>query len=166
MLVGVPGSGKSHWANDHDTDIDYLTYEDDYAHVLSTDDIISDIADLLDKTYTQIFDTAIGASQSAVNALITLKSISLRDIILDQTNLTVKSRMGKLDLLRNKEEYRKIAIYFDTPLEIIKDRLNQRNATGKIIGDKLLHRMLDSFEMPTLEEGFDEVRTVGYQYDA
>jgi gluconate kinase len=52
--------------------------------------------------------------------------------------------------------YEHIAVVFETPDRIeLKRRLDSR--PGKEIPDVVIEGMLASFEMPTAEEGFDEI---------
>jgi hypothetical protein len=75
------------------------------------------------------------------------------DIIWDQTSTTVASRVKKFKMLPN---YEHIAVVFETPDRIeLKRRLDSR--PGKEIPDVVIEGMLASFEMPTREEGFNEI---------
>lgn len=150
MCVGLVGSGKSTYSTSTFPEHAYL----------SSDGIIEFVADKLGKTYNAVFDDIIGPAQKYVDAQLELASLALENIVLDQTNLTKKSRNRKLKLLKNGDKYKKIAIYFDTPENIINLRLQKRNKSGKIISKSLLKRMTASFEMPTLDEGFDEIKVI------
>jgi predicted kinase len=79
------------------------------------------------------------------------------DIIWDQTSTTVESRARKFRML---PDYRAIAVVFPTPdATELAARLAGR--PGKIIPDHVVSNMIDQFEQPTLEEGFDEIWTAG-----
>ena len=78
------------------------------------------------------------------------------NIIWDQTNLNIKSRNKKLQLL---DGYYKIAIVFAQPSNYeLQRRLESR--PGKNIPFYIINSMIDSYEEPTLEEGFDEITKV------
>jgi predicted kinase len=74
------------------------------------------------------------------------------DILWDQTNLTKKSRKGKL--LQVPPHYTKVAVFFSIPnLEELQRRLDSR--AGKTIPRHVVADMIKSLEEPSLEEGFD-----------
>jgi len=155
MLVGVPGSGKSTLADDNQLIINGKYGVDT---LLSSDNIIQDAADNLGKTYSGVFNDVIKAATDFVETMIYLVSYSKQNFIIDSTNLTVKSRARKLNLMQNKAEYNKIAIVFPTPdVEELRKRLDGRE--GKIINPTLAKEMQDKFVYPTLEEGFDMIYT-------
>jgi predicted kinase len=71
----------------------------------------------------------------------------------DQTNTSRKSRAKKLLQL---SEYNKIAVFFETPPDVVLDkRLASR--PGKEIPDYVMRTMKENLEYPTLEEGFDVI---------
>jgi predicted kinase len=76
-----------------------------------------------------------------------------KSIIWDQTNITRKQRKEKLKHIPS--HYKKTAVYFVIPLETALKRNTQR--PGKVIPPEVLDNMLKDYELPTLEEGFDQV---------
>lgn len=156
MLVGLPGAGKTTWA---------MRNLPPNSLYLSTDSIIEDMAANLGKTYNDVFKDIINPAQRVVDGELYLHSYPGKtNICLDQTNLSPKSRKRKLDLIAHKG-YKKIAVYFDTPTEVIEKRLELRNLTGKIITKKLLEDLRATFVRPSLDEGFDEIKPVFYLGD-
>jgi predicted kinase len=145
VLVGVPGSGKSTWIADQ-------LWAKDCVYI-SSDQLIEEEAARQGKTYNDVFDEYI---KTAI-ALMMEQAIAARDagkdIIWDQTSVSVKSRRKKFLVL---PDYEHIAIVFDTPKE---DELRQRlsNRPGKNIPWEVVSSMINNFEMPTKEEGFKEV---------
>ena len=78
-----------------------------------------------------------------------------RNIIIDQTNLTVKSRAKKLNKL--SEEYKKIGIVFVVTADELERRLNERAAEGgKSIPQHVLDNMIGYYVPPSRSE-FDEI---------
>jgi gluconate kinase len=79
-----------------------------------------------------------------------------RDIIWDQTSTTVKSRLKKFNML---PDYEHIAVVFRTPehTELMRRLMNR---PGKEIPDHVIASMIASWEEPTLDEGFTEIRVV------
>jgi predicted kinase len=145
MLVGVPGSGKSTWiSNQH--------WAKNCVH-LSTDKFIDEYAASVSKTYNEVFTDYIKTATHMLNKQAITTNVAESDVIWDQTNLTVKSRANKLKIFRC---YKKTAVVFATPdsHELAK-RLASR--PGKSISDAVMASMTSIFQMPTTEEGFDEI---------
>jgi len=150
MMVGLPGSGKSTYA------LDYFPY-----HVyVSSDTIIEGVASAMNKSYTEIFNDVIDAANLMAQAELSLASFAGENIVIDRTNLTKKSRAKNLSLLKYSVPYKTTAIVMDVPLELLKLRLTKRNESGKIIPDEVMETFVSSFEMPTLDEGFDEIKVI------
>ncbi len=150
QLVGLPGSGKSSYAE--------ATFP--YHAIISNDQIIQAIADNMDKPFMEVYPHVAEASNKICHADIIVLSYSGENLVIDRTNMTVASRAQNFKLLYKPELYKKTAIYFDTPKELIKLRLAKRNSSGKVIADEMLEQFEARFQMPTQEEGFDEVITI------
>jgi predicted kinase len=149
MLVGVPGSGKSTWIRSQAFGSD--------VHVASTDDIIERIAASQGKTYTQVFQQAVKPATREMNQAIAAAFSKEQDVVWDQTNVTAKARAKKLEQV--PDSYRKVALFFPTPeAKELQRRLASR--PGKIIPPNVMLAMSSTLEMPTVDEGFDEVIVV------
>lgn len=148
MLIGVPGAGKSTW-------IKTQTLTDD-AIILSTDNFIEDKAAGEGKTYSEAFSEHIYDATAQLDEDLEYAMQHGKDIIWDQTNLTVKGRRMKLQMVM--PSYDKIAVVFETP-EDIADRLKKREDTGKVIPINVFNSMVLSYEPPTRFEGFDKIIT-------
>ena len=145
MLVGVPASGKSTWIKNQDWALG-LT-------VVSTDAFVEDYARAQGKTYSAVFEDYMPqAVDLMVEQVVRARELG-HTIIWDQTSTTVASRKRKFNMLPH---YYHIAVVFNTPP---RTELNKRLASrpGKEIPDTVLEEMLASFEMPTEEEGFNEI---------
>ena len=150
MLVGLPGSGKSTWLKNYVTN-DFVT--------LSTDDIIEEIAKSRGLTYSDVWSESIKGATKLMEQRFVEAIAEGRNIVWDQTNCTSKKR--KTVLAKVPNSYIKVAVVFDTPLDVIKTRLVERAlATGKHIPQSVLLNMYNTFEMPTLDEGFDSIRII------
>ena len=147
MLVGPPGSGKSTWR-------DHMRPSD--AIVVSTDDVVERWGAERGLNYTQAFrsiDFKV-AEREAMTAFATGLA-ERRDIVVDRTNMTLKSRARFLAQV--PRDYRKIAVVFDVPADELRARLAQRAAaTGKTIPAAVVTDMLAKYEPPTADE-FDEI---------
>ena len=132
FMIGTPCSGKS-------TYIDNILSD---CEIISTDDIIEQIAKENNSTYSEMFEKF----KNAVS--------ENKDIVIDRTNMTVKSRKRFLSNLT--KNYTKYAISFDVSKETIMERNDKRfKETGKHIPENVIDSMIKSFQQPTKEEGFD-----------
>jgi predicted kinase len=148
MLSGIPTSGKStyvkrllkipYWSN---------------AVVLSTDDYIEKEAQRLNLTYNEIFDDVISDATRELELQLNMAKDKGKDIIFDQTNLTVKTRKKKLAKIPSY--YRRTIVYFQISLEEALERNKHRE--GKFIPESILKRMHHQFEIPTSQEDFDYI---------
>jgi predicted kinase len=151
MLCGIPTSGKS-------TYVEKLKKLDHWkdAVVLSTDSYIEKEAKRMGLTYNQIFDDAIGDATRELELQLNMAKDKGKNLIWDQTNLSVKSRRKKL--LKIPSFYARGVIYFEVSLEEALERNKHRE--GKFIPESILKRMYHQFEIPTRNEDFDYVECV------
>jgi predicted kinase len=148
LLIGVPGSGKSTWLSKQDLS---------NAVVLSTDNYVEHFAKLNNKTYTEIFKSVIGEATRLMHEDLRQAIRDRKDIYWDQTNLTAKTRAGKLAQIPGT--YEKVAVYFPTPSDAeLARRLAAR--PGKTIPANVVLGMKSQLEPPTLAEGFDDITVV------
>lgn len=147
ILVGLPGAGKTTWRAAHAAD----------AAVISTDDLIDDFAAHLGITYSDAFRQAdLKAFERQALADFVEAIRNRQDIIVDRTNLSLKSRARFLPQL--PAEYEKRAIIFDPPEDVLHERLATRaEQTGKFIPEHVIDAMRKSYQAPSAEEGFDAV---------
>lgn len=146
VLIGMPGVGKSTWLEQNNK----LG-----TTIVSSDAFIEAYAHQVGKTYTEVFPTKIQwATQQAQNLFHQLVMMG-KNIIVDRTNMTVKSRAPWL----TPKNYRKVAIVFHTPHEEEHTR-RLASRTGKVIPPHVLDIMKKSYQPPTKEEGFDEIHEI------
>jgi predicted kinase len=109
-------------------------------------------------TYNEGFKDLISFADKVMWRHITLAHMRQEDYVIDRTNLTAKSRakfIQKLKLHRYEIE----CVVFPTPEpEEWKRRLDSR--PGKTIPQEVLDRMVDSYEMPLMSEGFTKITYV------
>ena len=147
VLVGVPGSGKSTWIASQNWALG-LT-------VVSTDNFVEDYAKKQGKTYSEVFDEYMPTAVDLMSKVVVHAREHGHDIIWDQTSTTVKSRARKFRML---PEYYAIAVVFRTPpRDELDRRLQSRYGSGKIIPQAVVDNMIDNWQEPTLEEGFQEI---------
>jgi predicted kinase len=150
MLIGVPGSGKSTWVANQNFDWNKTM-------VISSDAIIDRRAAEQGKTYSDVFQTEIKSATAEMNQNLRDAISNSMDIVWDQTNLTAKSRQGKLAQI--PQNYQKVAVFFPTPIE---KELQRRLASrpGKTIPQNIVIGMMSQLQKPSETEGFDEIITV------
>lgn len=149
ILVGVPASGKSTWLIKNRTK---------GAWIVSTDNIINGLADEYGFTYDQIFKETIRFADMAMVARMMFAAQEGYDLYIDRTNMSARSRKQFIDKLK-KYGYEFECVVFQTPEpEEWKRRLDSR--PGKTIPQEVLDRMVDSYEMPLMSEGFTKITYV------
>jgi predicted kinase len=145
MLVGVPGSGKSTWVKNQD-------WAKDCAYI-STDKYVEEWAEIVGKTYAEVFQEYMPVAVARMAGAVNGARDAGKDIIWDQTSTTIATRAKKIRML---PDYYAIAVVFPTPeSEELQKRLASR--TGKVIPSKVLQSMIDGWEEPTEDEGFNEI---------
>eukprot|EP00746_Dinoflagellata_sp_MGD_P152594 gnl/MRDRNA2_/MRDRNA2_83772_c0_seq1.p1 gnl/MRDRNA2_/MRDRNA2_83772_c0~~gnl/MRDRNA2_/MRDRNA2_83772_c0_seq1.p1 ORF type:complete len:276 (+),score=36.25 gnl/MRDRNA2_/MRDRNA2_83772_c0_seq1:95-829(+) len=165
MMVGVPASGKSFWLKnwlglEKSYDDGETTRYDQYVF-LSSDFYVEKYAKEHNKSYSEVFEEAMKAG--AYKKMLEDRDYAIKeklDVYWDQTNLNVKVRTSRLSLF---DGYRKVAVVWEPPKaeqEVREWNCRLNNRGGKIIPTNRLNNMLADFEMPTTNEGFDEIIVV------
>jgi predicted kinase len=155
MLVGLPGSGKSTYSEKNLGPALQLARDFFY---YSTDYHIDRIAKDHGLTYDDVFEDNIKDATAVMNLFLAEAIKSKRDVIWDQTNLTVNSRRKKL--ARFPPEYRKVAIVFEVPEDVLNERLAGR--PGKTIPPHIISSMRNTYVAPTFDEGFNYIVIIPY----
>ena len=147
IMVGLPGSGKSTIAR-------LINCCNQYA-IMSLDDIIEDYARQANNTYSEVFEKYVALAAKRLENKIESAIIDGKDIIFDQTNLSIYSRHR---IIRELSNYTITAIVVTEQESVISDRLRIRGElTGKIIPDNVIAGMKSRFEFPSLSEGFNKI---------
>ena len=154
FLCGIPTSGKSTYVEK----LKSMKYWENSV-VLSTDNYIEAQAKRLGMTYNEVFQDCIDEATRQLELAFIMAKDKGKNIIWDQTNLSVKARKKKLAKLPSF--YPRGVIYFDISLEEALRR--NENREGKYIPKSVLKRMYHQFEVPTLEEGFDYYEKIDCQ---
>ena len=135
VMVGLPGSGKSTYAKTLGCPI--VSSDAVRAELYGDESIQGSAHEVFNIVHKRINDY-LHAGKSCVY---------------DATNLSIKNR----NPWPNIPECRKVAVVVDTPYA----QCLERNATRKRkVPENVIARMAKKFQMPTAEEGFDEVLIV------
>ena len=146
LLVGPTLSGKSTWIRNN-----YPTI-----NVISRDEIVMEVAGTRD--YNKAFETV---DQKLVDRVLaerlTGANLTKTSTIVDMTNMTVKRRAQTLRYF--DDSFYKIAVVFP----ILSDEqyqmrnIDRNSKENKWIPPSVIKSMIDSYQYPTLEEGFDNI---------
>lgn len=147
ILIGVPGCGKSTYAEE-------LAQKSEMsAYIVSSDEIRKYLYgnESCQSNPAKVFTLAHCVIKSQLRANY--------DVIFDATNIYKNNReqLIKEIMFEIDKPVRFVAIYFDTPVEtcIARQELRERKVPQKVI-----EKMARQIDKPTFEEGFDIIRTI------
>lgn len=146
ILCGVPGSGKSHWAN--------IEASKNNGIVISRDKIrfekLKDGEDYFSHE-KEVFKDYITALQKAI------KNNEYDNIYADATHLNFASRYKELKNLRIPQGVNVYCAYFSVPLETCLKRNAQRTGRAYVPEETIRDMKINTITIPTAEEGFNAV---------
>lgn len=157
MLIGLAGSGKSTWRN---------TFVKNFPNfqTFSTDDKIDAWGNDNNMNYSQAWkaisestDPEISMKHFEEEMFLGIKEAleQRKNVIIDRTNMSVKTRKKFLDMV--PKIYNRTAIVFNIPTDELQKRLKKREEeTGKSIPSFVLASMSKAYQEPTSEE-FDKI---------
>lgn len=159
VLVGPQGVGKSYWVESNLTDPYVVSYDNAVRAVAAANDVkYSDIAAGKSPQFRKDIEQA--ERQQVTNAV-----ASGKDVVVDKTNMSAKSRRNAFKVIRgNESDFEKIAVVFDFH-GMEKDVLRSVEMRADAERDKYISpddvlSTMRRFEMPTYEEGFDDIIVV------
>ena len=158
VMVGLPATGKSTRVESQREIYDAI---DTDVFVYSTDRYIEDAARHFGKTYNEMFEDNIKGATAAMEQLLSEAIEKGSDVIWDQTNLGVKKRKNIVNRMKQAGyRVRCVCIMPPEPSRISdqKDwKYRLENRPGKNIPNYVLTNMIESYTLPTADEGFDTI---------
>ena len=147
ILIGVPGSGKSTYAEE------LYQKSEKGIYIVSSDEIRKYLYgnESCQSNPSKVFTLAHCVIKSQLRANY--------DVIFDATNIYKNNReqLIKEILFEIDKPVRFVAIYFDTPIEECIKRQEYRN---RKVPQKVIEKMGRQIDKPIFEEGFDIIRTI------
>lgn len=142
LLVGVPGSGKTTYANN------YIKQNTNTIH-LSSDAIRKELYG----------DESIQGNPADVFSLMQKRAVEAlndgKDVLYDATNITRKDRACIIDIC---PKFAKIECHIIwAPIEVCIERDAKRERT---VGEEVINRMLKKFQAPFFDEGIYEIKII------
>lgn len=150
ILIGPPGCGKSSFLEKNIET--YREYE-----IISFDEILKFYQNIYDIPYNQCYQLFGKDCYKEMDKEIELCIERHSNFVLDFTNLTTISRKRNIEKMK-LAKYRITGIYFKWYHQMLVDRVAKREQeTGKYIPENVLEYMIKAYEIPSVEEGFDEL---------
>lgn len=144
LLSGIPTCGKSTFSKNE-------KYKD-YVKI-SSDDYIETILRNSSKSYLNILEENIFHAEDLMRKNF-LKAIrNKKNIIVDRLNISREERSEYLSAVPSS--YKKIGVSFQVSLDTALKRNLQRGR--KVIPERIIRNCFEYFELPTYDEGFDEI---------
>lgn len=145
VMCGLPGSGKSLWAQN------YIKYNSNTIIICK-----DKIREMISGRYVFSYETE-GFVKEIVEAIYQIESFlsGSVNVIIDETHITYKKRKRVLDYF--KYSTKKVCVYCSAQKGNLKRRMNDSRGYSTKEWNRVIENMKDSFEIPTLNEGFDEI---------
>lgn len=152
VLCGLPGSGKSTFVKTLKSEM-----PDDELVVIDTDSFIEAAAAQAGISYSEAFQRiSFKDAKRHMNETLATALSKGQNVILDQTNVSAKSRTGKMASVPG--HYTKVCVVVDVDEKVLWERLRAR--VGKQIPRSVVETMAKSWIPPSRTEGYAEVITV------
>lgn len=169
VLVGLPFSGKTTWANNYSSSSKQIISRDEILNTINRDTALRQYLFLEAKKIAEpVSQIYMSKEQNAWNDVVTAQYIkqvqekirlSPADVVIvDGTHLGVESRK----FILQDDGRKKIAAVFTTPKEICIERWKNGTVAGvrSTITEELIEKMDSLRIMPDKSEGFDEIQII------
>lgn len=158
VMVGLPGLGKSTLVESQRKVYERIDMD---VFVYSTDNILERIAQQLDKTYDEVFEKHVKSATAEADIDLAYAMKERQDIIWDQTNLGVGKRRKIINRMRQAGYQVRCECIVPPEAGWLDDQKawarRLRDRPGKTIPNHVLTNMIESFIVPSVEEGFDMI---------
>lgn len=157
MMVGLQGSGKSTYVKQQPKENNHIFSADSWRenYPEEKNDRIFEMYYGEINYYLDICDANSGINESP------------ESFYLDNTHCQFKARRTLFDHIKRWKKiyptlnFHVIALVMTTPYDICLQRIKERQEkTGKVIPEEVLKRYRDSFCMPIVEEGFEDIKLI------
>lgn len=142
LLVGIPGSGKTHYAKE------YVKYHGDVVH-FSSDSIRKELwgDEIIQGDNNEVFSLMQSRAVEALN--------NGQNVIWDSTNMTRKERAYIISACPKFVQIEAHIIWAS-----IEDCIRRDATRGRTVGKEVIDRMLKRFQAPYFEEGLDYIEII------
>lgn len=155
MMVGMPGSGKTHWARDHKLKNPSKRYD-----LLGTNSILNCMREPAGANHRELM---LQQATQCVSQLIKIAATKKRNYILDQANIYPSAQRHKMLCFHG---YQRKAVVVFPPNEVWRSRLIQRQEEeGIAVQETSLLKAKVSFTVPKQGEHLEEVMFVELNSD-
>ena len=146
FMVGLVASGKSTWAESNKEKLNAVIH--------SSDAIREEFGNINDQSKNElVFNT--------LHKRVKEDLMNGKNVIYDSTGLKRKNRLHLISNILKDVPCEKVCVLFATPYEIC-----QKNnaARDRKVPEHVLERMIKNFETPCLQEGWDNIQIVWWDY--
>lgn len=156
MLCGIPGCGKSTWAENNKDKLNAVVHSSDNVRI----ELLNDVND--QSKNEEVFKILHQRIKDDLRAG--------KNVIYDATSLNRRRRIHFLNNELKGIEYEKVCVLFATPWE---QCLARNFARDRQVPEEAMIRMYKNFETPYYTDGFDDIQivysdilgTYGFEYD-
>lgn len=145
FLCGVPGSGKSSWAEANKDKLDF--------EIHSSDAIRAELGDINDQSKNDLVF-------STLHKRVKRDLLDGKNVCYDSTGLKRKNRLHFIKQLKDIP-CEKICVLFATPIKICKANNNNRE---RKVPEEVIDRMIKNFEVPAYAEKWDKIQIVWWDW--
>ena len=139
VMVGIPGSGKSTYAEVNLSQSATIFSSDKLRGELLGDEGNQDNKDL-------IFSTLYSRARDCL--------LSGKDAVIDATNVNKFERARVLENFKDIDDLVKVAIFVNTPLE---ECISRNKNRSRVVPEKVIRDFYSRLEIPVEDEGFNSI---------
>lgn len=145
ILSGLPGSGKSTWSKKKVQEVDGIIISNDYFRTMLTGTYL-----FSDKYEPFIYESSWMILSKALQCGF--------NTIYDEINITKENRKKVIELVRGiAPDCKIICVWFKETEKNLQRRMQDSRGVPEHRWSAIIQEMKDKFEVPSIEEGFDEM---------